>query len=334
MQDTKVTSLYEAISKFVDDGDTLCLGGFTTNRRPYAAIHEILRQGQKDFIGEGGPAGGDWDLLIGEDRVKAYINCYTANSGFSNVLRRFRAKAEDGTLLMEDYSQDVEMLRLHAASLGLPYLPVKLMQGTDLVDKWGISKEEREKIDKLPNDKFFYVTDPFSGDDKVVAVPVPQIDTAIIHAQVCSPDGTTRIIGDEFHDVDIAIAAKKTIVTCEELMSNEDIRREPTKNTIPGMCVDAVVHVPKGAHPSQCYGYYDYDANFLRMYEQVSKTEEGFKAFVQEYIYNFKDHSEYLEKIGLETLLNIMAVQGYGYATDVLKKQAVNEANGEDSDNE
>ena len=145
MKNTKVTSLHDAVKRYVEDGDTLCLGGFTTNRRPYAAIHEILRQGQKDFIGEGGPAGGDWDLLIGEDRVKAYINCYTANSGFSNVLRRFRAKAENGTLLMEDYSQDVEMLRLHAASLGLPYLPVKLMQGTDLVDKWGISKEEREK---------------------------------------------------------------------------------------------------------------------------------------------------------------------------------------------
>lgn len=321
MQDTKVIGLEEAISRFVDDGDTLCLGGFTTNRKPYAAIYEILRQGKKGFIGEGGPAGGDWDLLIGEDRLKAYINCYTANSGFSNVLRRFRAKAEDGTLLMEDYSQDVEMLRLHAASLGLPYLPVKLMQGTDLVDKWGISKEERKKIDKLPDDKFFYVENPFAGDDKVVAVPVPQIDTAIIHVQMASPDGTVRIYGDEFHDVDIAIAAKKTIVTCEELVHNVDIRREPEKNTIPGFCVDAVVHVPNGAHPSQCYGYYDYDAEFLRMYEQVSKTQEGFKAFVQDYIYSMENHTQYLEKLGVERLMSIKAVEGYGYATDVLKKR-------------
>ena len=134
----KVYSLHDAVAKFVENGDCICFGGFTTNRKPYAAVSEILRQGQKDFTVWAGPAGGDWDMMIGEGRVKAYINCYTANSGYTNVSRRFRAAIEKGELTYEDYSQDVLMLQLHAASLGLPFLPVRLMQGSGLMKYWGI----------------------------------------------------------------------------------------------------------------------------------------------------------------------------------------------------
>ena len=318
---SKVMNLKDAIAKYVEDGDVISLGGFTTNRKPYAAVNEILRQGQKDFIVEAGPAGGDWDTLIGAGRVKAYINCYTANSGYTNVSRRFRAAVEKGELLMEDYSQDVEMQRIHAAALGLPYLPVRLMMGSSLVDEWGISKEERQKIDKLPDDKFIYVENPFKKGEKLVAAPVPEIDTAIIHVQMASPDGTTRILGNTFHDVDIAIAAKKVIVTCEELVSDEYIKKfNADENKIPGFCVDAVVHAPFGAHPSQCYKYYDYDADFYKMYNVKSKTEEDFNAFLDEWVYGVEDHDAYLNKLGATRVIGLKDVPGFGYATDVLKK--------------
>jgi len=104
-----------------------------------------------------------------------------------------------------------------------------------------------------------------------VAVPVPRLDTAVIHVQQASPDGTCVIMGDEFHDVDIAIAARKVIVTCDELVSNEYIRRDPTLTRIFGECVSAVVHCPYGAWPSQCYNYYDNDPNALREYDKASK---------------------------------------------------------------
>ena len=94
----KVYSLHDAVEKFVESGDCISFGGFTTNRKPYAAVYEILRQGQKDFTVWAGPAGGDWDMMIGEGRVTAYINCYTANSGYTNVSRRFRAAIEKGPL--------------------------------------------------------------------------------------------------------------------------------------------------------------------------------------------------------------------------------------------
>lgn len=319
VMNNKVLSLKDAILKFVEDGDNISFGGFTTNRRPYAAVNEIIRQGQKDFIVHAGPAGGDCDLLIGEERVKVYYNCYTANSGVTNVSRRFRKAIENGTLIYEDYSMDAMMLMLHAASLGLPFLPVKLMMGSDLTDKWAIRKEERKKLDKVPDDKFVYMDNPFEPGQKVVALPVPKLDTAIIHVQQASPDGTTRIIGGEFHDVDIAVAARKTIVTCEELVSNEEIRKEPTRNSIPGFCVDAVVHVPFGAHPSQCYDYYDYDNDFLIIYDNASKTEEGFKDFINKYAYGVSTHEEYLELIGLNNLLKLKVTPGFCYAADVSK---------------
>lgn len=316
----KVLTLSEAISKYVHSGDNICFGGFTTNRKPYAAVREILRQGLTDFIAYAGPAGGDWDMMIGEGRVKAYINCYTADSGVTNVSRRYRDAYEKGKLIMEDYSQDAVMMMLHAASLGLPFLPVRLMMGSSLVDMWGISKEVRKTIPKLPEDKFIYVDNPFNPGEKVVALPVPKLDTAIIHVQKAAPDGTCSIEGDEFHDVDIAVAAKNVIVTCEELVSNEQIRLDPTKNSIPPFCVSAVVHAPFGAHPSQCYNYYDYDNPMLKEYGEASKTDETFKAFVDKYVYGPQTHEAYLDTVGAARLVNLYNVPGYGYATKELKK--------------
>ena len=110
----KVYTLHDAVAKFVENGEVLAIGGITTNRKPYAIVNEILRQGQTDFVAYAGPGGGEIDMLIGEGRVAAYINCYTANSGYTNVARRFRAAIEKGQLNYEDYSQDVLMLMLHA----------------------------------------------------------------------------------------------------------------------------------------------------------------------------------------------------------------------------
>lgn len=315
----KVFQLSEAIEKFVHSGDRIAFGGFTTNRKPIAAVHEILRQGQKDLIVDGGPAGSDADMLIGAGRVKAYINCYTANSGVTNVSRRFRSAIEKGEILFEDYSQDAIVLQFHGASLGLPYVPVRFMLGTDVADKWGISEEERKKIDKLPNQKYVIQENPFNPGEKLLLLPVPTLDVAIIHVQRASLDGTCVIEGDEFHDIDIAIAAKHCIVTCEELVSDEYIRRDPGKNSIPGFVVDAVVHAPYGAHPSQCYNCYDYDNPYYQMYDRVSKTQEDFDQFVKEWVIDTKDHDGYLDKLGASRLSKLKVVPGFGYAANMQK---------------
>ena len=336
-------SLHDAVAKYVESGDQIVFGGFTTHRRPYAAVGEILRQGQTDFVGWSTPAGGDWDMLIGEGRVKVYINCYTANSGYTNVSRRFRAFIEQGKIHFEDYSQDVLMLQLHAASLGMPFLPVKLMGGSGLCDFWGISEETRKTLDKVDNLKFAYVENPFNPGETVVAVPVPKLDTAVIHVQKASPDGTCIIEGDEFHDVDIAVAAKKVIVTCEELVSEEWIRRDPSVTSVFGECVSAVVHAPFGAWPSQCYNYYDCDDACMKEYDKASKYQdkedaekqiakekakaekkglpynapvdpETFKDYLDKWVYSVKDNDELLDKIGGARLAKLKVIPGLGYA--------------------
>ena len=125
-----------------------------------------------------------------------------------------------------------------------------------------------EGVDNL---KCVEIENPLEPGEKLLAVPVPKLDCAIIHVQQASPDGTCIIDGDEFHDVDIAVAAKRCIVTCEEIVSDEYIRRDPTKTRIFGECVDAVVRAPYGAWPAQCYGYYDDDDKGLKEYDKASK---------------------------------------------------------------
>ena len=341
----KVMSLHDAVAKYVENGDTLAIGGFTTNRKPYATVSEILRQGQKDFIVYAGPGGGEVDML--------------------NVSRRFRAAIEQGKLTYEDYSQDVLMLMLHASSLGLPFLPVRLMQGSGLMKFWGISEEKRKAMPKIENLKCAEIENPMVPGQKVVAVPVPKIDTAIIHVQQASPDGTCIIMGDEFHDIDIAIAARKTIVTCEEIVSDEFIRRDPTKTRIFGECVQAVVKAPYGAWPAQCYDYYDDDDAGLKEYDKASKYQdaedavkqlekaaakaakalekapedeklklaaenaqkafelaksgekipETFKDFLEKWVYSCEDQSALLDKLGGSRLMRLKNEPHLGYST-------------------
>lgn len=317
---SKVMSAEEAVARFVHDGDCLAVGGFVTNRRPYVLVREIIRQGRQGLYIEGGPSGGDIDMLIGAGCVRAIMVSYIANSGYTQVCRRFREAVESGTLLFEDYSLDVQTIAYHGAALGLPYVPVKNMLGSDLAEKWGISREERKKHPKLSPEKFIIQEDPFHPGSRVCCVPVPEIDVAVLHAQMASPDGTVRIEGAPFQDLDIAMAARHTIVSCEQLVSNEEIRRHPERNSLTGLCIDAVVHAPYGAHPSQCFGCYDYDGQFYLEYDKASRTQEGFDAFIQEYITDCPGHSDYLDRLGASRLLGLQIQPGVGYVPGLKRR--------------
>lgn len=318
--DRKVMTAEQAVSRFVPDGACMAIGGFVTNRRPYALVREIIRQKKRDLYIEGGPAGGDVDMLVGAGCVHAISVSYIANSGYTQVCRRFREKVEQGDLLFEDYSLDVQTIAYHGAALGLSYVPVKNMLGSDLAEKWGISREVREKDPKLPKEKFVVQDDPFHPGDRLCCVPTPQIDVALIHAQYASPDGTVRIEGAPFQDLDIAMAAKHTIVSCEQLVTDEEMHRHPERNTLSGLCVSAVVEVPYGAHPSQCFGQYDYDGMFYIAYDRASRTQEDFDTFLQEYVFDCQDHDSYLDKIGASRLLSLRVRPGLGYVPNLKRR--------------
>lgn len=316
----KLMTARQAIERFVHDGDCLALGGFVTNRRPYALVHEIIRQNRRDLYVEGGSSGGDVDMLIGAGCVKAIMISYIANSGYTQVSRRFRAAVEQGRILFDDYSIDTQTIAYHGAALGLPYVPVKNTLGSDLSAKWGMSREERLKHPKLSPDKFIFQEDPFHPGERLCLIPTPRIDVALIHAQMASPDGTCRIVGPAFQDLDIAMAARRTIVSCEELVENEEIRRRPELNAVSGLCVDAVTPLPCGAHPSQCFGHYDYDPDYFWEYDHASRSEEGFAAFAEKYVFAHSDHDSYLDALGASRLARLRASPGYNYVPGLKRK--------------
>lgn len=317
---SKVKTAKDAIEEFLHDGDCLAIGGFVTNRRPYALVREIIRQRKKDLYLEGGGSGGDMDMLIGAGCVSTMVVSYVANSGYTQVCRRFRSAVENNEILFDDYSLDVHTIAFHGAALGLSYVPIKNMLSSDLVNLWGISEEQRRKHPKLPDKKLIIQEDPFNPGSQLCLVPTPKIDVALIHAQKASPDGTFRIMDAPFQDLDIAMAAKHTIVSCDELVDNEVLHRNPELNSCTGMCVDAVVEAPFGAHPSQCFGYYDYDGMFFVDYDEISRTQEAFDEFITEYVDECPTNEDYLNKIGTSRLFALRVHEGYGYVRGLKRR--------------
>ena len=310
----------EAIKKFVHDGDTIAVGGFTTNRKPYALINEIVRQNKKDLYIEGGGAGGETDLLIGAGCARLIVNAYIANGAFGKIGRRFRAAVERNEIEFEDYSLDVQGLRFHAAALGLPYIPVRhLFLGSDLDARWGIASSRYSEDPKLPPAKLLKMENPFNPNEKIVCFPVPKIDVAIIHVQKMASDGTVRIEGPLFYDMDMVLAARRVIVSCEELVKPEELRREPWLNQVPSIVPDAGVHLPFGAHPSQCVNFYDYDPELINLYEHSSRDDNLYVEFVNDHIFSCRNHDEYLEKIGFERL-NKLRVGTKNYLENLQRK--------------
>ncbi len=300
---SRIMTCKEAIENFVRDGDTVAIGGFTTNRKPYALVREIIRQGRRELYIEGSGAGGETDLLIGAGCVKLMVNAYISNGAFGNIGRRFRRAVERGELEFEDYSLDVQPLRFHAAALGLPFIAVRgLLVESDLERRWGIPAEKYRQDPKLPPAKLLIRENPFNPGEKLVYLPAPRIDVALIHVQKAAHDGTVRIEGPAFVDVDLAMAARHVIVSCEELVDPEELRREPWLNQIPFIIPSACVHLPFGAHPSQCVNHYDYDPEMMHLYDRACRDDELYGRFLDEYVYSLKDHGEYISKIGPDRL--------------------------------
>jgi glutaconate CoA-transferase subunit A len=311
----KIKTLTEAVSDFIHDGSHISFGGFTVNRQPMACAYEMIRQGKKNlhvYIHSGGQT---LDILIGAGCVKAVEIAYGANGRFAPTCVRFRKAVENGELLVEDYTNYQMTLRFQAGAMGVPFLPVKSGMGTDIVKRWGFNADMRHKDPRLPNQKLLVQNNPFAeqGQEPVVLVPAINPDVTVIHAQQADYQGTVRISGLTFADVEQVRAAKHVIVTCEELVEPEVLRAEPDRNQIPFFVVDAVVHVPHGAHPTACYGYYDYDAQHLNMYRAAASDDKKFSDYLDEYVLGVNSHDQYLIKIGMEALERIQAVPPYGY---------------------
>jgi len=309
----KVMSIKEAVRRFIRDGSQIALGGFTVSRNPMAIAYEIVRQGIKDLHIVCHSHGQSFDVLIGAGCVKRVELAYGANGKFASTCVRFRKAVERGEIEVEDYSNNQMSLRFLAGSLSIPFIPSKSGFETDVLRVEGFSRDTRKQR-KVARKKFDIMADPFGNDgENVVLLPALQPDVALIHAQYVGDDGTVRIKGLTFADIEQAKAADAVIVTCEEIVPKSFIRMDPDQNSLPPFLVDAIIPVPYGAHPTACRLFYDYDAKHLNMYRSVAKDDATFRQYLDEWVYGVGTHDEYLDKIGGSGLMTIKANPVFGY---------------------
>jgi len=295
----KIMSLKEAVKKFVFDGAHICLGGCSTNRNPMAVAYEIIRQKKRNLYLYMHTAGIAIDILIGAGCIRGFEQAYTGMGRFAPIGIRFRKAIEGGAILYEDYTNYQMGLRFLAGAMGVPFLPTLSGLGTDILKKWGIPSIVRRKDPKIANRKLIVMGNPFSNRKKpenLVLVPAINPDLAIIHAHQVDTEGTIRIKSLTFTDVEMAKSAKHLLVTCEEIVNPDYLRKSPEQNQIPFFITDAIVKVPYGAHPTACFGCYDYDTNFLKIYHKAALIDSTFKDFLEEYVF-LESHNAYLRKI-------------------------------------
>lgn len=313
----KVTSLKNAVQRFVKNDDHISIGGFTVNRNPMAAVYEIVRQKKRGLHLYAHSNGQGVDELIGGGCVKRLEIAYGGTGRFAPTCIRFRKAVESGRIAVEDYSNYHMTLRFSAGAMGLPFLPVRSGMGTDIVTRWGFDADLRRSDPKLPDHKLRVIDNPFgrwADASQLVLVPAVNPDVTILHVQQADCAGTVRIDGLTFADLEQAKAARHVIVTCEALVDSQKLRKRPEANGLPFFCVDAVVVVPWGAYPTACFGHYDYDPAYLNYYRAQALEDRLHTRYVQTHIYDVADHGAFMKLQDAGQLERLKADPRTGYA--------------------
>lgn len=279
---SKLISLSEAVAQYVSDVDVVYAAGFT-HLIPFAAGHEIIRQKRRELILARATPDLIYDQMVAAGCAQKVIFSYMGNPGVGS-LRIVRGAIEQGKLEWEEYSHFEMITRLQAGASGLPFLPMNQTGATDL---------ERAN----PNIK--RIADPYGGKD-VIVVPALNPDVAIVHVQRADANGNAHLWGIIGEQKEAAFAARKVILTAEEIVDEAVIRSDPNRTLIPEIVVDAVCHVPYACHPSYAQGYYDRDNEFYLEWDKVSSSPEAVKSWLDEWVYGVKDREEYWQKLGKE----------------------------------
>ena len=273
----------DAVARFVHDGDTVVIEGFT-HLICFAAGHEIIRQRRRDLTLARLTPDLIYDQMIGAGCARKLVFSWAGNPGVGS-LHAFRRAVEgvgtrDSGLEIEEYSHFGMVARFAAGAARLPFWPLRDYMGTDL---------------PRANPRIRSVTCPYTGED-LATVPALNPDVTIVHAQRADADGNTQIWGLVGVQREAAFASERVIVVVEELVDEQLIRSDPNRTAIPGMVVDAVVVEPWGAHPSYAQGYYDRDNDFYVAWEDVSRSPERLARYLDEFVYGVSDRAEYLKK--------------------------------------
>ena len=274
----KLTSMRDAIARFVPDGAAVALGTCLEPAIPFAAGHEMIRQGRRDLALIGPISDSLFDQLIGAGCVARVTAAWVGNvsEGLGHCYRRATEHAVPRPLEVRDHSNFSIALALWAAAWGSPYIPTVTLLGSDIL-----------------------TTNPdLALVDGHVQVRALRPDVTILHVQRADVHGHAHAWGPLGISEEAALAATRVILVCEELADPEVLLSDPNRILLPESKVAAVVHEPGGAHPSPLQGHWGRDLAAHRAYAERSRTAEGFAAWLQEWVLDVPDRAAYNRKLG------------------------------------
>ncbi len=282
----KLTSLEDAAAR-VSDGDVVAGGGCLFSRTPLALVREVLRQRRRGLtlVRNLMCTEGEWMMAAGA--VERVITAWMSIGLPWGVSRVMREHVEGGTVAFEEWSHLALGLRLRAGAMGVPFLPALTMLGSDLATTTGLKQVE----------------DPYTG-QTLAAVPALFPDVALLHVHRADRFGNCQIDGYPHMDADIARAAATVLVTAEEIVPEEAIRSHPDRTVIPGFLVDALVLMPWGSYPHECYGLYEADFEHFEEYTTAIADRGGraMEEYLARYVYAPPTFADYLDLFGGERL--------------------------------
>ncbi len=296
----KIITLKEAVKK-VHDGAHLFWGGFGYQRPPIAFAAELVRQHKRNLTIYTCGSEVDLEIMAGAGVANRFEIAFVAIEalGLANNMRR---RVAEGTVEVEEYSNLAMAMRFLGGSLNVPFMPIRSLMGTDIVNKSRFRGDKKLKI----------IDCPFTG-EKICLVPSVRPDFSIVHVQRVDKMGNAQIDGIVGEDLEGARCGKRLIVIAEELISEEEVRAHPDQTKIPAMYVDSVVLQPYASHPMQVHAYYDYDLDHLMMFHKMTKDENSWQEYLKHYILGVEDHYEYLKLIGWKRLHSLRAKRPWGY---------------------
>ena len=271
----------------MSDGDHVAVGGILFSRTPLALIREILRQRRRGLTLTRNLTCYEAELFMVAGAVDRVVTAWMGIGlpwGVSKIMRQY---VESGKVALEEWSHLALGLRFRAGAMGVPFLPSLTMLGSDLMAVGGVKTIE----------------DPYTG-ATLAAVPALFPDVAILHVHRADRFGNCQIDGYPHMDADIARAATTVLVTTEEIIPEEETRRHPDRTVIPGFVVDALVHVPFGAFPHECYGLYEADIDHFDGYAGAidARGPQAVADYLERYVYAPPTFADYLDLFGGERL--------------------------------
>ncbi|AFM01876.1 MULTISPECIES: acyl CoA--acetate/3-ketoacid CoA transferase subunit alpha [Desulfitobacterium] len=313
----KIVSLAEAIGQ-INDGDMLTFGGFTVWRRPMAAIYELIRQKKRNLHLMEVNGGTHDDMLVGAGCVGVWESSWCGHELYGKFGGNLARKIENKEIFYEDWAHIHALYRLAAGAKGVPFLPTYSAMGSDILNpendnlgKAGLRDGSNRHIGKH---KVITYNEPFNNSE-ILLIPAAHPDWCITHVQMVGQEGTVRVDGLRFSDEEAIKASKHNIIIAEQVVPEEYLRREPTRNMLPGYFVDYIVELPWGAHPTGLYGAYEPDGPFISNFFKSTRTQEGFDQWAEEWVFGIKDHQEYLSKLGITRLEALRANPALGYSS-------------------